>query len=212
MLRVLGPADLEGFVFQSPGAPRCELFAGVISKVQITQDAMIVTIRGENEENGQKIMRSATILFENRGGSRKMLMTRGIAAGLTSGVFVSILSMQRNNQRIAMDFKFSGLWRFKGYKGEINVLFGKYSDLRIQNNIVSFRFWDYNASEHFYYRWTVDITATQILEEEKIDFSSVKRKEACICICGPSIVAKGIHSYNCIWYEMIRASVGAKRK
>ncbi len=212
MLRILGPTDLEGYVFQSPGAPRCELLVGVISKVQITQDAMIVTIRGENEENGQKIMRSATIFFKNRGNSRKMLKTRGIAAGLTNGVFISILSMQRNNQRIAMDFKFSGLWRFKGYKGEINVIFGKYNDLLIQNNLVSFRFFDYNASEKFYYRWTVDIAAPQLLEQAKKDFFSVSKNQACICVCGPSIVEKGTHSYNCIWYEMIKETVGTLKK
>lgn len=210
MLRVLGSTDLEGYVFQTPGGPPCELLTGVVSKIQVVDDAVVVSLRGYNLENGHKVMRVASIMFQNRGSNRKMLKTRVIAAGVTNGVYLSVLVMQRNNKRIAMDFKFSGLWRFKGYKGEINVLFGKYEDLRLQENLVAFRFLDYNTYQKCYYRRTVDISETKMLARAKRDFLASNARRACICICGAEQKNGSMSSYHCIWYEMIEESVGCR--
>lgn len=205
MLRLLGPTDLEGYVFQSPGGPKCELFTGVVSKMQADRDAIWVCIRGKSMESGEKVFRTATILFENRGSDRKMLKTRLIAAGVSNGVYLSVLSMQRNNRRIALDFKFSGLWRLKGYKGELNVLFGKYYDPKLQDDLVSIRFLDYNSARNRYYRRTVDITDAEILQTAKDVFFD-KKHNACVCICGPE--QKSSSAYRCRWFEMIEDTIG----
>lgn len=208
MLRILGPAELEGYVLQGTGGPRWELLSGVVSMVQETPETYYVTLRGKNLENGVYVWRSATVAFRNRGAGRDRMKTRFVAAGIQTGMFLSVLSMQRNNERIAKDFKFSGLWRLKGYKGEKNVILGKYTDPKIQEGLVSIRFLDYNPSRRCYYRRTVDITDRQILPAAKENFYYKADKNACICICGPERKEGGMSIYHCDRYEMLDVALG----
>lgn len=206
MLRILGPSDLEGYLFQSPGGPQCELLFGKVVKTVIASQVLLVSLCGYIIYDGMKKWYIATVIFQDRGPDRRMLHTRLIAAGVCNGAYLTILAMRRNDKRIALDFKYSGLWRLKGYMGEKNVLVGKYTDLKIKNDHISIRFLDYNAARKCYYRRTVDIS------EEKLPMAKecfIKaNKNVCICVCGPECRDGDMPIYNCEWFEIIDTSMG----
>lgn len=185
MLRILDSRQLDGFVVKSPGGPPFELLSGTIADIcSRPKGGFNVRIRGSYVSGtGTKIM-SASLAFIDRGSDRKLLATRLIAAKAQKGKFISALVMIHDNERIVLDFKYSGLWNLKGYLGEKNVLIGKGYDFTIscqQRDIASAIFPDYNRSGQCFRRKVY--FADECLKMAISAFQS--ETHSMICICGP---------------------------
>lgn len=182
MLRVLDRTELEGFVFKDPGGPPCELLYGDVAFIQQTEDGSRLYLRGPVSANGGTIrICTARIEFIDRGPDRKMLDTRLRAANVKLGDSLSVLCMLRDNQRIAMDFKYTGKWRLKGYAGEKNVLLGKTYDFGIVKGFPKVRFLDYNKNRGDFFRRDVWFPKGPIQEAARNLLSGGNKA---ICICG----------------------------
>ena len=126
MLRILDSKELDGYALKTKGGPAFELLSGNVLYIRKNSDSDFhIWIQGTFWYNGKCTYKTAKIRFKNRGADRKMMATRVLSSGLRQGDYISVFVMKQNNERVALDFKFHGLWRFHGYNGEINVVIGK---------------------------------------------------------------------------------------
>lgn len=126
MLRILDSKELDGYALKTKGGPPFELLSGYVIYIRRNSASDYhVWIQGTYWHNGRCSNKTAKIRFKNRGADRKMLAARILSSGLQQGNYISVFVMHQNYERVALDFKFHGLWRFHGYNGEINVVIGK---------------------------------------------------------------------------------------
>lgn len=204
MLRILNSSELDGYVLQSPGGPPCELLCGTIASIQHTKEGCWVKIRGTNFEDGIFRVRSATIKFVDRGADRRMLETRIVASKARIGTFISVLVMIQNNERIALDFKHSGLWRLKGFEGEKNVLLGKTYDFAQSKNSVKIKFLDYSRRRSAPYKRYARFSNENLIQAAKESFSVPELHPFAVCICGSEEKEEnGEQSYECHAFEIL---------
>lgn len=202
MLRLLDQRQLDGYVFQSPGAPPCELLSGNIMYIYEFEDSMVVYLRGSMFENGAWVSRTAKVLFRDRGADRKLLATRFKASKAEVGSYMSVLIMIQNKERIVLDFKFHGLWRLSGYLGEKNVILGKAFDYSERQGVGSVKFLDYNnrgPGQKLYKRFIR-------FKESTLQYASVfqtRDKPFAVCICGPESKNSSYSTYDCEWFEIL---------
>lgn len=197
MLRIMGSKELDGFVFRTPGGPCCELLGGLVTSVQESDKDFVIKISGPVLQNGILSHRSATVIFSDRGGDRKMLATRVIGSKICIGNYLSVLCMQRNGKRIALDFKFYGHWSLRGYLGEKNVFIGKMYDYTPSDRAATVRFLDYNKYRNHYYRWPVEIRDPEILFSLQMQYSRGSDAPFAVCKCGSKIGGRQEDYYEC---------------
>lgn len=199
MLRILDSKQLDGYVFQkqSEDAPDCELLAGYVTSIQPLDslgNIYEVRITGKYFDKNVRLMKLATtkVFFENRGDGRKRLAERLIESRLHKGSFVSVLCMIDDHCRYVLDFKFYGLWRLKGYAGEMNVLFGNPADYRLNRGIAQFKFTD-KGNGQFFERFVIVNTAAFREQEYEV----IMRKGYAFFICGSEKRHEGRSYYYC---------------
>ena len=187
MLRILDSKQLEGYVFQkeSADAPACELLAGYVDSIR-PLDSMgniyEVKITERYFDKNIRLIKLATtkIFFENRGDGRKRLAERLVESRLHKGSLVTALCMVEDCCRYVLDFKFYGLWRLKGYAGEMNVLFGRPDDYRLNQGIAQFKFTDRGNGQTFE-RFAI-VNASEFGASQ---YEVIKRNGYVFFICGP---------------------------
>lgn len=196
MLRVLNPKQLEGYVFKNVCSIPFELLAGNVAAVLKDGQDYILTLEGTEYRGGRIIKQRAHIRFSDRGPDREMLATRITAAHIKRGSFMSVFCMQKNAERIALDFRFYGLWRFHGYQGEINVLLGKTFGLYRNGQQLSTKFVEYGGGKTF--ERIVSFREKQIADAAKRYIEG--NNPFTICKCGPE---RNRNCYDCFAFEVL---------
>lgn len=173
MLRILSPSDLEGYI---KAGPKYELLIGQIIGVQKTAPDETVLLL---EHEGVK----ARVYFRDRGSWESMLSSRILMCDNDkrplTGSFISVLvyyKLEENGLiRVAKNFKFRGLWSFKGYKGVKNILVGHPS--RIGDNVLKFE--EYGNSK--LYRRKAILPQGQFTK---------RYQYLCVCVCESEYIEK----------------------
>lgn len=215
MLRILSSSQLEGYVVKGKGGPPWELLAGNVAKVQQDGDALLVWISGSNVENGIIRTRTAKIVFlDDYAEYRKMLKTRIIASKIQVGSYISVLCKIKAQERIASDFKYSGLWSFSGYKGRMSVVVGNTPFLmESKDGVLVAEFLDKDKAHEVVYSRVVRFSRADIKKAASLYMTCPKSRS--ICICGPRIGKekvqidekgfkyKDISYYDCLAFETL---------
>lgn len=201
MLRIFDSTELDGYVFKSPGGPQCELFGGHIADIKKEEDAYIVTLSAKEFENGTYIERFVKIYFMDRGANRKMCATRLIASRAHKGAYITVLTMYRNDKRIALEFRYEGLWRLNGYHGEKNVLLGKIRDIKETEETYQICFLEQKHEQSAAFKRKVRFTGKEIIPYARkfLDTNDI----FALCICSEEKKRDGISEYDCIAFEVI---------
>lgn len=201
MLRIFDSTELEGYVFKSPGGPQCELFGGRIADIKKEEDSYIVTLCAKEFENGKYMDRFVKIYFFDRGANRKMCATRLIASRAYKGAYITVLTMYRNDMRIALEFRYEGLWRLNGYNGEKNVVLGKIQDIIDTREDFQISFLEQKNEQSVIFKRQVRFTGKDIISYAR-KFLSANDIFA-LCICGEEKKQDGISEYDCFAFEVI---------
>lgn len=207
MLRILSSSQLEGYVIKGRGGPPWELLAGTVAKIQQDGEALLVCISGSNIENGMIKTRTAKVVFvDDYGEYRKMLKTRVVASKIQIGSYISVLCKIKAQERIAADFKYSGLWNFSGYKGKMSVIIGNTPFLRTADDgALIAEFLDKDRAHEVLYSRIVQFSGEEIKKAASLYMTGQSRS---VCICGPRIRnikektdEKGFKSRDISYYE-----------
>ena len=193
MLRVMSPGDLKGYCLKKPQGPQFELLAGAVT--DITRDGRDFIVRLSGMAYGRWM--SAYIRFSDREMSdRKMLATRLVASQVKRGDFLSVFLMHKNKERVALDFKFYGHWRFHGWAGEKNVFIGKIYNF--SNDCAWFCDYSPRNGGKKTYSWQVCFEP-QVMDSARRFLS--QGNPFAICICGSQIGGTG--QYLCHTFDVI---------
>lgn len=194
MLRILSSTQLEGYVVKGKGGPPWEFLAGTVTRIQQDGEALLVSISGSNIENGIIKTRTARIVFlDDTSDFRKMLKTRAVASKLQIGSYISVLCKIKAQERIAADFKYSGLWNFSGYKGRMSVVFGNTPFLKqSKDGSLIAEFIDRDNAHGILYSRMVRFSNSEIKKCASLYMACPKSRT--ICICGSQLYNKKIQT------------------
>ena len=187
MLRILSSTQLEGYVVKGKGGPPWELLAGSVIKMQQDGEALLVWISGSHVENGILKKRTAKLVFlDDYTEYRKMLKTRAISSKIQVESYISVLCKIKSQERIASDFKFSGLWNFSGYKGKMSVVIGNTPYLmQMKDGTLIAEFVDKDRAHEILYSRRVRFLRPDIIKAANMYMGYPKSRS--VCICGPRI-------------------------
>lgn len=207
MLRLLDKNRTAGYVFDSDRGPACELVHGVVRDITENGYGYTVTLIGTENQNGVAVEATLPILFENRGSGRKLLATRVTASRMKPGMYVSALCMIRNREHVVLDFKFKGLWRLKGYKGEMNILTGfPAQTIHTRDGKLGVLFLDSNTSGSRKFQRYAVFDKPDILPQARNAFEGHTGKNSLrtVCLCGPEYKKEDCSLYRCKAFECYR--------
>lgn len=135
-----------------------------------------------------------------------MLKTRVVASKIQIGSYISVLCKIKAQERIAADFKYSGLWNFSGYKGKMSVIIGNTPFLRTADDgALIAEFLDKDRAHEVLYSRIVRFSGEEIKKAASLYMTGQSRS---VCICGPRIRnikektdEKGFKSRDISYYE-----------
>ena len=193
-MRILNPVLLDGYVVPGSGAPRFELLFGKVIDYNDNGRRVIAKLKNGPEDKEE------TVVFQNlEGDHSRLLRERFYMAKIKKGSWISVLVKLSNYEKIVIEFRFVGLWRFPLKRREVNkpiernVLLGNPSNIRRVNGGTCFNLVEEDDSTGKKYTRHIHISSD-------IQFKNVEKNCFVICVCGP----ERHFNYECQhWREIV---------
>ncbi len=188
---ILPAAALDGYL--SNRARKYELLFGRVASIEDTGNAFLVELADcITPQSGASVQ----VTFRNFGNyGREMLYERFIAGNIRIGCHISVLCSLWEEQteygiqatRTALDYRYAGMWRFKGALGEKHVFFGTPNTTNLGKGFL--RFSEGTRTRHF----------DRLVYFPKIDASRFLAQDRTymVCICGEEKQYQGMQTYVC---------------